>query len=107
MYIVAQIFFKSITNNIINTQFKRKIKQQSLCFLKLLIVVKKYYGLIHYFDDFMLVSFPLAKKIVNQYKLEYCIENNIIPQSCFLNIQFLISRMEYQIFQAFGKAHCG
>lgn len=89
-----KIFFKNITENII---FQKKISNQFLYYLKLLIIFKKYYGLIYYLNDLVLISLPLANKIVNQYKLKFCLYNNIIPSSYLCNIKFSISPVEYKI----------
>ncbi|QFQ32718.1 DNA mismatch repair endonuclease MutL [Buchnera aphidicola (Aphis fabae)] len=92
-----KLFFKNLTNNIPHIYSKKQIKNEFFYSVKLLIIVKKYYGLIYYLNNFILISFPLAKKIVNQHKLQHYIKNNIIPKSYLFNFEFLINSIQYKI----------
>ncbi|QCI25187.1 DNA mismatch repair endonuclease MutL [Buchnera aphidicola (Rhopalosiphum padi)] len=87
-----KILFKDIiSNHFFKVNSKRFLKEFLFSFGKLLIIFKKYYGLIYYFDTFSLISFPLAKKIVEQYKLKNAIKNNIIPENFLYNFSFFIT----------------
>ncbi|AYN24529.1 DNA mismatch repair endonuclease MutL [Buchnera aphidicola] len=81
--IIANYFFK--------IDSKRFLKKYFFSFGRLLMVFQKYYGLMYYFDTFSLISFPLAKKIVEQYKLKKVIKNHIIPDFFSCNFSFLIT----------------
>ncbi|WP_284443184.1 DNA mismatch repair endonuclease MutL [Buchnera aphidicola] len=64
---------------------------------KLLIIVRKYYGLIYNRNNFSLISFPLAEAIVRKEKLQNDIKKKAMLK-CFLsNIKINITSQEYLI----------
>ncbi|QCI19078.1 DNA mismatch repair endonuclease MutL [Buchnera aphidicola] len=90
-----EFLFQNIIKN--NFFLEQKSKNQILSSLKLLIIIKKYYGLIHYINEFILISFPLAEKIVNQYKLKFCIKNSINPTSYIFEMKIVITSKQYKV----------
>lgn len=93
-----KFLYKNIMSNyFFNINAKRFLKEHCFSFGKLLIIFKKYYGLIYFFDTFSLISFPLAKKIVEQYKLRNAIKNNVIPENFLYNFSFFTTLEQSKI----------
>lgn len=64
---------------------------------KLLIVIRKYYGLIYHLNSFFLISFPVAKAIIQKKKITNDIEKKIIPEYLLTNIKLYPTLQEYMI----------
>jgi len=74
------------------------IKKKYECSIgKLLIVIRKYYGLIYSRNNFSLISFPLAKGIIRKQKLKNNIKQKIIPENFLSNIKINLTSEEYMI----------
>ncbi|AHG59836.1 DNA mismatch repair endonuclease MutL [Buchnera aphidicola] len=73
------------------------LKEYSCCFGRLLIIIRNYYGLIYHNDNFLLISFPVAKGIIKKKKLINNIQKKIIPESFLTNIKINFKNQEYMI----------
>lgn len=72
-----------------------KDQKDSCSFLNLLIIVKKYYGLIYNKNNFLLISFPLAQAIIKKKKLENEIKKKIKIEYFMTNIKLNVTHEEY------------
>jgi len=61
------------------------------------MVFQKYYGLIFHNDNFLLISFPFAERIVKKHQLEVKIKQKIIPEYFLTNIKLDLTSKEYII----------
>ncbi|AAM68088.1 DNA mismatch repair endonuclease MutL [Buchnera aphidicola] len=86
-----------ISTDLFKINSQRFLKEYFFSFGKLLIVFQKYYGLMYYSNTFSLISFPLAKKIVEQYKLRSAIKNNMIPEIFSYNFLYFITFKQNKI----------
>lgn len=77
--------------------FNKYVKKKHSSFPSLLIIFRQYYGLLYQYDDFSLISLPLAEAIVKKYQLRINLKEKITPKCCLTNIQVNISVEEYII----------
>ncbi|WAI18300.1 MAG: DNA mismatch repair endonuclease MutL [Buchnera aphidicola (Acyrthosiphon caraganae)] len=92
--ITKNIIIKKKYNNLLSDTYLEKYK----CSIgKLLIIVRKYYGLIYYRNNFSLISLPLANAIVRKKILQNNIEEKIIPECSLSNIKVNLTSEEYII----------
>ncbi|QCI21275.1 DNA mismatch repair endonuclease MutL [Buchnera aphidicola (Hyperomyzus lactucae)] len=103
-YSSKNILFKNIyekkelnKSGFFNSNLKSCLKKDNTSIGKLLIVIRKYYGLICYRNDFFLISLPLAQGIVEKKKLINDIEKKIIPEYFLTNIKLNSTLQEYII----------
>ncbi|QCI20108.1 DNA mismatch repair endonuclease MutL [Buchnera aphidicola (Brevicoryne brassicae)] len=88
---------KNIKKKEKNITFDSFFKKYDCSFQRLLIVVRKYYGLIHQYDNFSLISFPLAQAIIKKYQLKIDIKEKKIPKYFLANIKINLIFKEYSI----------
>ncbi|QCI17941.1 DNA mismatch repair endonuclease MutL [Buchnera aphidicola (Acyrthosiphon lactucae)] len=92
--ISKNINIKKKRNNFISNTYLEKYQ----CSIgKLLVIVRKYYGLIYKSNNFSLISFPLAKGIVRKQKLKNNIKKKIIPEYFSSHIKINLKSQEYFI----------
>lgn len=90
----SNVNIKKIYNNVIPENYLEKYQ----CSIgKLLIIIRKYYGVICDRNHFSLISFPLAKGIVRKQKLKDNIKKKIIYEHFLSNIKISVTSQEYLI----------
>ncbi|ACL30356.1 DNA mismatch repair endonuclease MutL [Buchnera aphidicola] len=92
--------FKNIKNKIKHNNFISKstpLEKYESSIGRLLIIIHKYYGLIYHDNNFLLLSFPVAKGIVRKQKLKNNIQKENIIEYFLSNIKINLTSQEYLI----------